>query len=375
MALPVALLLGGVIAFAHPVRDFPVENEQQIAPGVTMPLLNLGGMSSRPSNWSLFFSLGGRGVDSALSYGEDQQRNLGREIAQTPVPRSEIFVTTKIPCCPYPNPLCDSDWSNATVNTENVMRELGLGYVDLILVHWECPNINDTLAAYQSLLPMLDKGTARAVGVSNFRGETIDFIVEQTGVKPAVNQLGLFVGITPDADASIDYAIDNGITVMAYSVLGAAGSPALNWPDVQRIAAAKNVTPAQVALRFVAQSGARVTTAGTDVEYLREDLDIMSFKLSRSDMACLSKLVPDSPTSAPVCVPAPAPSNKGDHGGEAAWTEAHMAGLVCGGIAALVGLVIFIVVLKRKFCPSRDEDEDYMPDLPDTAYGPLDPDA
>ena len=70
-----------------------------------MPLINLGGIETAgfQSNFSAWFGLGGRGVDTALMYGDAVQAQVGaavRAAVKSGIPRSDIFVTTKIPCCP-----------------------------------------------------------------------------------------------------------------------------------------------------------------------------------------------------------------------------------------------------------------------------------
>ena len=73
-----------------------------IAPGVDMPMINLGGVGSgaHQSNWTAFLALGGRGIDTALTYGDTTQTKAAAAVAASRVPRAEIMLTTKVPCCP-----------------------------------------------------------------------------------------------------------------------------------------------------------------------------------------------------------------------------------------------------------------------------------
>ena len=66
----------------------------EISPGVHMPLI-FNGISNNPGMW---LGRGGRGIDTAFLYGDDQQRRVGRAIAESGLPRSEIFLTTKVNC-------------------------------------------------------------------------------------------------------------------------------------------------------------------------------------------------------------------------------------------------------------------------------------
>ena len=74
----------------------------EVAPGVEMPLINLGGVHSHPSNYSAWLQLGGTGLDSALMYGDDVQVVVGSAIKASGVPREKLFITSKVPCCPAP---------------------------------------------------------------------------------------------------------------------------------------------------------------------------------------------------------------------------------------------------------------------------------
>merc|ERR1712023_239093 len=67
----------------------------EIAPNVYMPKVNLG-----LCNHDAWLKNGGRGVDTALVYGDKAQKETGTSIRNSKIPRSDLFVTTKVPCCP-----------------------------------------------------------------------------------------------------------------------------------------------------------------------------------------------------------------------------------------------------------------------------------
>jgi diketogulonate reductase-like aldo/keto reductase len=68
--------------------------QHEIAPGVFMPTVNLGGVTSKPSNYSAFLAMGGVGLDTALTYGVATQTSVGAAIKSSGLPRNKIFVTT-----------------------------------------------------------------------------------------------------------------------------------------------------------------------------------------------------------------------------------------------------------------------------------------
>lgn len=262
-----------------------------IAPGVSMPVVNLGGVESSPGNYSLFMDIGGRGLDTALSYGTDIQTAVGEAVASTSVPRDEIFVTTKVMCCPnYFTYQCEEPGlANLTTaqQVERDLKELGMDQVDLILLHWPCNTAEETSRTYAELEEALAQGKTRAIGVSNFNTTNYEDLSKTAKVKPAVNQCAMSVGLHDDR--AIAYSLEHNITYQAYSPLGGISHvDVLNDPDVKRIAGLHNVSAAQVALRYVIQRNATFVTAGTNEEYLEEDLDVFNFELSEDEMNTLS---------------------------------------------------------------------------------------
>ena len=152
-----------------------------IAPGVDMPLINLGGVHSHPSNYSAWLGLGGRGLDTAMMYGDNVQLRVGDALAASGLERGQIFVTTKVPCCPDGglSSWCrwfDSEYEDlaADVRMEIDLRLLQLEYVDLMLLHWPCATINDTVRTYRGLESFASAGRARTIGISNFNASAIE---------------------------------------------------------------------------------------------------------------------------------------------------------------------------------------------------------
>ena len=135
----------------------------EIAPGVFMPFVNLGGVRSRPSNYTAWFEAGGIGVDTALTYGVAVQTATGKAVAAASLARSKIFVTTKVPCCPEGSLPQDCGKHNTTIAQDAAadLAQLGLDYVDLLLLHWPCDTIEQTIASYKALEPLVASGKVR----------------------------------------------------------------------------------------------------------------------------------------------------------------------------------------------------------------------
>ena len=67
-----------------------------------MPYLNCGGVHSHPSNYTAWLEVGGRGLDTAMMYGDDVQLHVGDAIAASDLPREQLFITSKVPFVPSP---------------------------------------------------------------------------------------------------------------------------------------------------------------------------------------------------------------------------------------------------------------------------------
>lgn len=272
-----------------------------IAPGVSMPLLNFGIQKDHTAA----IKAGARGIDTALTYGNAQQVEVGKAMRESGVPRAELFVTTKIPCCPSPftSLLCFNQSANATANVEHDLKELGLGYVDLLLVHWPCARIEDTVATYLALEPYVLSGVARAIGVSNFNASALAGLLPRVNIPPAVNQCGFSIAGHDETsshwgrdDGTRSACVKNGVQYSAYSPLGGltkgGTGRVLRDPTVAAIAAAHNRSTAQVALRWVTQNNVVAVTSSGELSHIESDLATFDFTLSDTEMATLAAIPP-----------------------------------------------------------------------------------
>eukprot|EP00929_Paragymnodinium_shiwhaense_P054588 TRINITY_DN27367_c0_g1_i1.p1 TRINITY_DN27367_c0_g1~~TRINITY_DN27367_c0_g1_i1.p1 ORF type:complete len:317 (-),score=50.94 TRINITY_DN27367_c0_g1_i1:63-1013(-) len=286
-----------------------VPSEVEIAPGVHMPIINLGGVHSHPSNYSAWLELGGTGLDTALMYGDDVQVAVGDAIQASKIPRSKLFVTSKVPCCPS-SPSGVSNWCSwydaeysevsAFTRAKIDARLLGVEVVDLVLLHWPCATMEQTIATYRSLEDFALAGKARAIGISNFNASVIDALYAAgLRVPPSVNQCGFSIGGHNDSKDGRDFDTltkckERNITYSAYSPLGGlSGVDVLGNPTVKAIAQRHNKSTAQTALRWITQQGVVVVTASDKVSHLETDLQIFDFTLSDDEMAALRKVGDD----------------------------------------------------------------------------------
>ena len=285
------------------VESVPPAPTVEIAPGVHMPSVNLG-----LCNHSVWLANGGRGVDTALVYGDKAQEETGESVRDSALPRENVFVTTKVPCCPAKKwlkaagglpAMCAVLGHNTSAQIEHDMTMLDLEYVDLMLLHWPCDTFEETLEAYNAMEIALKAGTTKAIGISNFNASMVDRIVRAARIKPAVNQCGFSIAGHTDGtwgrdDATVAMCKKHGIAYEAYSPLGgwAKGGTGrvLNDPTVKFIAKVHNKTSAQVGLRWVVQQDILVVTESKNPDHLVGDLEIFDWSLTKEEMGQLAAL-------------------------------------------------------------------------------------
>merc|ERR1712157_335807 len=152
------------------------------------------------------------------------------------------------------------------------LEELGVGYVDSMLLHWPAGwnskdegNAARRLAAWKVLENMLERGLARAIGVSNFSEYHIEQLMRDGAkVLPHVNQIE--ASVYKSWDNIKVYCDEKDIKLMAYSPLGAGSDSLLNDPVLTSIAEDKSVAPSQVARRYLIQKGYTVIPLSSSEE-------------------------------------------------------------------------------------------------------------
>lgn len=125
---------------------------------------------------------GYRLLDTSTNY--DSEGIVGEAIRRSGIPRSEFFVTTKLPGKYH-------HYEDALMMIQESLFRMGLDYFDLYLIHWPLPKRGLYVEAWQALVTAQKLGLIRSIGVSNFEPEHLDKIIEETGVSPAINQIEL----------------------------------------------------------------------------------------------------------------------------------------------------------------------------------------
>jgi 2,5-diketo-D-gluconate reductase A len=253
------------------------EHHVDLASGTKMPLLGLGTWAARGRSAGeavrLALEIGYRLVDTATMYGNE--REVGQAVAESGLPREEIFVTTKLP---------QGRAGRERATLEESLAALGLEYVDLWLIHWP-PGGRARPDVWERLLELQADGLARDVGVSNYSSRQIDELERATGRLPAVNQIEWSPSLF-DRDV-IEAHRRLGVQLEGYSPLRTSN---LRDPRIVRIADAHDVTPAQVVLRWHIEHRIVAIPKSTDAERIAENAAIFGFRLTPSEVEALDGL-------------------------------------------------------------------------------------
>ncbi len=222
-------------------------------------------------------NVGYRHIDTAQGYRNEEE--VGAAIAESGLPRDDVFVTTKI----QPEEQGEGDLQRSL---EESLRKLRLDAVDLTLIHWPNPaiRVEEGVAA---LCAAKRAGLTRHIGLSNFTVDLLDRAVAAASEPLVTEQLELHPYITQTKILSA--VRRHGMAITAYSPIGRGSATA--DPLLREIGARHGKTAAQVTLRWLVQQGDVVAIPkSANPQRIRENFSIFDFALSAEEMAAVDGL-------------------------------------------------------------------------------------
>ena len=251
--------------------------------GNTIPQLGFGVFKVDPAETERIVSdaleAGYRHIDTAAIYGNEE--GVGRAIAESGIPRSELFVTTKL----YNN---DQGTDSAFAAMDRSLEKLGLESVNLYLIHWPAPEQDRYVETWRALARIREKGQATSIGVSNFLVAHVQRLLDETDVIPVIDQLELHpYHQQPEVTK---FAREHGIAIEAWGPLGQGKYPLLDLPEITAIAAVYGKTAAQIVLRWHLQAGNIVFPKTTRRLRMVENFDVFDFELTDAEQASITAL-------------------------------------------------------------------------------------
>ena len=222
---------------------------------------------------------GYRHFDTAQAYNNEEV--LGKGLEDSGLPREEFFITTKLNTFAGFHGL---DWVKSGI--EKSLKKLKTDYIDLFLIHAPWDNSIEMVETWSLLEDYYKDGIFKSIGVSSFKEEHLDLILENCKVKPAVNQIESHV--VRWNDKLIAYNQDNGIDIVAWSpVKGVTDS---SREVLERIGNKYGKTYTQVILRYQIERNVVVIPKSHNKNHQAQNLDIFDFKLSDQDREQIADL-------------------------------------------------------------------------------------
>lgn len=221
--------------------------------------------------------VGYRRIDTAALYGNEAE--VGQGIRQSGIDREDVFVTTKI--------WNDRQGYNEALKAiDESLKRLDLGYLDMLLIHWPCPAQDLYIETWKAFEKVLEDGLVRNIGVSNFQPAHLERLMENSQIKPTINQVELhpFFQQVEVRAANAKY----GVKTEAWSPLARAGKN--DNPVITAIAEATGKTPTQVIIRWHLQLGNLVIPKTTHRARLEENFNVFDFELTADQMVRLAAL-------------------------------------------------------------------------------------
>ena len=288
----------------------PLARRLTLNTGASIPVIGLGTWQSDPQ---VIYSVvrhavrcGYRHFDCASMYKNEAMFGLAfnRVISDGLCEREDLFITSKL----SPNDLFPDKINAAVVKT---LSDLKLDYLDLYLIHWphriKHAPINDADTSHVQpygeawmkdswaiLENVHNKGTLKAIGVSNFSIKKLEHLLAHCVIQPAVNQVENHIYLQQPIMKS--YLDSKGIMMQAFSPLGSPERSSatsedpvvLSDPVLRRIADTHNATPAQICIAFLLKDNRVVLAKSANKDRLKENFASLNIELTKLDIIDLT---------------------------------------------------------------------------------------
>ena len=249
--------------------------------GVEMPILGFGVYQIPKEDTKKCvlnaLKIGYRSIDTAQSY--FNEREVGEAIKESGIPRSEIFITSKVWIDNYGYDKCKKSVLES-------LDKMGLDYIDLMLLHQP---FADYYGAYRALEDLYEEGRIRAIGVSNFYPDRLsDICLFERKIIPAINQ----VETNPmNAQFNAQKNMEKyGVHIEAWAPFGEERNGLFENKILVNIGKKYNKSAAQVILRWLIERGVIIACKSTHKMRMEENFNVFDFKLTEEDMEKIKEL-------------------------------------------------------------------------------------
>ena len=258
--------------------------------GVKIPKLALGTWKipdnevASPVQTAL--KMGYRHIDTAQAY--HNEKGVGQGIKDSGISRDQIFVNSKVEAE-------IKNYQEAKKSIDETLTRMDLDYLDMMIIHnpqpWKEVNQSDdrhfegNIETWRALEDAMKKGKLRAIGVSSFQPEDLQNLIDNSDVKPMVNQILCHIGATPKK--LIDFCQEHDIVVESFSPV--AHGEALTNTTIKSMAKKYHVSVAQLCIRYDWQLNTVVLPKSVNPKHMKQNAEL-NFEISDVDMANLEEI-------------------------------------------------------------------------------------
>ncbi|MGD9157475.1 MAG: aldo/keto reductase [Desulfobacteraceae bacterium] len=266
-----------------------LEEKYTLSNGVEIPKLGLGTWFINDENAAQAVKdavkIGYRHIDTAQAYGNE--KGVGEGVRECGLGREDIFVTTKLAAEV-------KSYESAVSSIDESLNKMGLDYLDLMIIHspqpWAEYGVEDRFfegnrEAWKALEEACKAGKLRSVGVSNFRKQDLDNILESCSIAPMVNQILVHISNTPQE--LIQYSKDKGMVVEAYSPVG--HGELFKNKEIADMAQKYGVSIPRLCIRYTLQLGLLPLPKTANPDHMKDNADV-DFVISEADMELLKNM-------------------------------------------------------------------------------------
>lgn len=254
---------------------------------------------------------GYRHIDCASVYGNEAQvgRVLREVLAGGAVKREDLWITSKV-------------WNDRHGRVEESCRkslkDLGLEYLDLYLVHWPFPNFHpphcdvtsrspdarpyihqDYMKTWRQMETLVKAGLVRHIGTSNMTIPKLKLLLRDARIKPACNEMELHPHF--QQPQLFQFCMDNQIVPIGFCPIGSPTRPDrdktetdtvdIEDPVIAKIAKRLGVHPAVVCVKWAVQRGQiPIPFSIHRNEYLGNLESTVKDPLTKTEMEAISKI-------------------------------------------------------------------------------------
>lgn len=220
--------------------------------------------------------------DTAPSY--KTEAALGRILSKLSdemgIAREKLFIQTKIDAWQMQE-------SNGNIEkyVVSAMKQLGVEYLDALLIHWPIPEYFDR--TWESFVKLRNDGIVRKIGVCNVRLRHLKKYMEFDTVPDLIQ-----IERNPlrTCEKEISFCREHGIEVQAYSPLCKMDERLRDSEILRQISQVREKSLGQTVLRWHIDTGVTPVFTSTKPERVREYAAIEDFSLTQEEVFAMSSL-------------------------------------------------------------------------------------